>query len=105
MVFFTDISETYFTNRRIAYQETSQTFGVLSTRTEVEDASGGSGTQPVRPSASTTALSTSVSPNKNALRSSNDSDGAFGEEIEIHSLLVVDQHTFESELFEQSVIV
>ncbi|XP_035674429.1 DNA damage-binding protein 1-like isoform X1 [Branchiostoma floridae] len=85
----------YESPRRIAYQETSQTFGVLSTRTEVEDASGGSGTQPVRPSASTTALSTSVSPNKNALRSSNDSDGAFGEEIEIHSLLVVDQHTFE----------
>ncbi|KAI8494230.1 DNA damage-binding protein 1 [Branchiostoma belcheri] len=85
----------YESPRRIAYQETSQTFGVLSTRTEVEDASGGSGTQPVRPSASTTALSTSVSPSKNALRSSNDSDGAFGEEIEIHSLLVVDQHTFE----------
>ncbi|CAJ0926367.1 unnamed protein product [Ranitomeya imitator] len=41
--------------RKICYQEVSQCFGVLSSRTEVQDASGGS--SPLRPSASTQSLS------------------------------------------------
>lgn len=43
-----------FPVRRICYQEVSQCFGVLSSRVEIQDASGA--TSAVRPSASTQVL-------------------------------------------------
>ncbi|XP_033123862.1 DNA damage-binding protein 1-like [Anneissia japonica] len=73
---------------RIAYQESTQTFGVTTTRTEVKD---GSGSTPVRPSASTTALSTS-SGKQIAAR---DENNMVDDEVNMHSLLIIDQHTFE----------
>ncbi|KAG7473858.1 hypothetical protein MATL_G00100300 [Megalops atlanticus] len=79
--------------RRICYQEMSQCFGVLSSRVEMQDASGT--TSVIRPSASTQALSTSVSSSKLFPSSTSPHETSFGEEVEVHSLLVVDQHTFE----------
>ncbi|XP_031425552.1 DNA damage-binding protein 1 [Clupea harengus] len=79
--------------RRICYQEVSQCFGVLSSRVEMQDASGA--TNPVRPSASTQALSSSVSSSKLFPSSTSPHETSFGDEVEVHSLLVVDQHTFE----------
>ncbi|XP_058858096.1 DNA damage-binding protein 1-like isoform X2 [Acipenser ruthenus] len=79
--------------RRICYQEGSQCFGVLSSRVEVQDATGA--TTAVRPSASTQALSSSVSSSKLFPSSTSPHETSFGEEVEVHSLLVVDQHTFE----------
>uniref|UniRef100_A0A8B9LRQ7 DNA damage-binding protein 1 n=1 Tax=Astyanax mexicanus TaxID=7994 RepID=A0A8B9LRQ7_ASTMX len=78
---------------KICYQEVSQCFGVLSSRVEMQDASGT--TAPVRPSASTQALSSSVSSSKLFPSSTSPHETSFGEEVEVHSLLVVDQHTFE----------
>nr|XP_015195097.1 PREDICTED: DNA damage-binding protein 1 [Lepisosteus oculatus] len=83
----------YESPRRICYQESSQCFGVLSSRVEVQDASGA--TAAVRPSASTQALSTSVSSSKLFPSSTSPHETSFGEEMEVHSLLIVDQHTFE----------
>ncbi|XP_048886334.1 DNA damage-binding protein 1 [Brienomyrus brachyistius] len=83
----------YESPRRICYQEVSQCFGVLSSRVEMQDASGA--TSPVRPSASTQALSSSVSSSKLFPSSTSPHETSFGEEVEVHSLLVVDQHTFE----------
>ncbi|KAM8940290.1 DNA damage-binding protein 1 [Pelodytes ibericus] len=79
--------------RKICYQEVSQCFGVLSSRTEVQDASGGS--SPLRPSASTQALSSSVSCSKLFSGSTSPHETSFGEEVEVHNLLIIDQHTFE----------
>ncbi|XP_046898139.1 DNA damage-binding protein 1 [Hypomesus transpacificus] len=83
----------YESPRRICYQEVSQCFGVLSSRVEMQDASGT--TSAVRPSASTQALSSSVSSSKLFPSSTSPHETSFGEEVEVHSLLVVDQHTFE----------
>ncbi|XP_071974589.1 DNA damage-binding protein 1 [Engystomops pustulosus] len=83
----------YESPRKICYQEVSQCFGVLSSRTEVQDASGGS--SPLRPSASTQALSSSVSSSKLFSGSTSPHETSFGEEIEVHNLLIIDQHTFE----------
>uniref|UniRef100_A0A674PKQ2 DNA damage-binding protein 1 n=1 Tax=Takifugu rubripes TaxID=31033 RepID=A0A674PKQ2_TAKRU len=83
----------YESPRRICYQEVSQCFGVLSSRVEIQDVSGT--TSPVRPSASTQALSSSMSSSKLFPSSTSPHESSFGEEVEIHSLLVVDQHTFE----------
>ncbi|KAI1895627.1 hypothetical protein AGOR_G00108180 [Albula goreensis] len=83
----------YESPRRICYQEQSQCFGVLSSRVEMQDASGA--TSAVRPSASTQALSSSVSSSKLFPSSTSPHETSFGEEVEVHSLLVVDQHTFE----------
>ncbi|KAJ8344225.1 hypothetical protein SKAU_G00315540 [Synaphobranchus kaupii] len=83
----------YESPRRICYQEMSQCFGVLSSRVEMQDASGA--TAVVRPSASTQALSSSVSSSKLFPSSTSPHETSFGEEVEVHSLLVVDQHTFE----------
>uniref|UniRef100_A0A4W5MVZ4 DNA damage-binding protein 1 n=1 Tax=Hucho hucho TaxID=62062 RepID=A0A4W5MVZ4_9TELE len=83
----------YESPRRICYQEVSQCFGVLSSRVEMQDASGT--TAAVRPSASTQALSSSVSSSKLFPSSTSPHETSFGEEVELHSLLVVDQHTFE----------
>ncbi|KAK0136126.1 DNA damage-binding protein 1 [Merluccius polli] len=83
----------YESPRRICYQEVSQCFGVLSSRVEVQDVNGA--TSAVRPSASTQALSSSVSSSKLFPSSTSPHETSFGEEVEVHSLLVVDQHTFE----------
>ncbi|CAL8361991.1 unnamed protein product [Gadus morhua 'NCC'] len=83
----------YESPRRICYQEVSQCFGVLSSRVEVQDVNGT--TSAVRPSASTQALSSSVSSSKLFPSSTSPHEVSFGEEVEVHSLLVVDQHTFE----------
>ncbi|XP_051580476.1 DNA damage-binding protein 1-like [Myxocyprinus asiaticus] len=83
----------YESPKRICYQEVSQCFGVLSSRVEMQDASGS--TAAVRPSASTQALSSSVSSSKLFPSSTSPHETSFGEEVEVHSLLVVDQHTFE----------
>uniref|UniRef100_A0A8C2WAQ8 Damage-specific DNA binding protein 1 n=1 Tax=Cyclopterus lumpus TaxID=8103 RepID=A0A8C2WAQ8_CYCLU len=83
----------YESPRRICYQEVSQCFGVLSSRVEIQDVSGS--TSAVRPSASTQALSSSVSSSKLFPSSTSPHETSFGEEVEVHSLLVVDQHTFE----------
>ncbi|ESO97964.1 hypothetical protein LOTGIDRAFT_209160 [Lottia gigantea] len=77
--------------RRIAYQESSQTFGVISMRTDIMDNNEAT---PSRPSASTHAANVSSSANSKSLRSLA-SDVSYGDEIEVHSLLIIDQHTFE----------
>ncbi|XP_072033765.1 DNA damage-binding protein 1-like [Amphiura filiformis] len=79
---------------RISYQEASQTFGVITTRTEIKDGSGTTSTVPNRQSASTSALNSTSSSTR--VEQSSSSEGAsFGDEVEIHSLLIIDQHTFE----------
>ncbi|KAF7245565.1 DNA damage-binding protein 1 [Varanus komodoensis] len=83
----------YESPRKICYQEVSQCFGVLSSRIEVQDASGG--TTALRPSASTQALSSSVSSSKLFSSSTASHETSFGEEVEVHNLLIIDQHTFE----------
>ncbi|XP_026143929.1 DNA damage-binding protein 1 isoform X2 [Carassius auratus] len=83
----------YESPKRICYQEVSQCFGVLSSRVEMQDTSGT--TAAVRASASTQALSSSVSSSKLFPSSTSPHETSFGEEVEVHSLLVVDQHTFE----------
>ncbi|KAK1784941.1 hypothetical protein P4O66_018374 [Electrophorus voltai] len=83
----------YESPKRICYQEVSECFGVLSSRVEMQDSSGT--TAPVRPSASTQALSSSISSSKLFPSSTSPHETSFGEEVEVHSLLVVDQNTFE----------
>uniref|UniRef100_A0A9L0ICD7 DNA damage-binding protein 1 n=1 Tax=Equus asinus TaxID=9793 RepID=A0A9L0ICD7_EQUAS len=83
----------YESPRKICYQEVSQCFGVLSSRIEVQDTSGG--TTALRPSASTQALSSSVSSSKLFSSSTATHETSFGEEVEVHNLLIIDQHTFE----------
>ncbi|KAE8747775.1 hypothetical protein FOCC_FOCC005387 [Frankliniella occidentalis] len=80
--------------RRIAYQESSQTFGVISMRMDVQDSGG---VQPARPSASTQTQSTSVSSSlfKTASVGAVNLSTDHGQEVEIHNLLIIDQHTFE----------
>merc|ERR550532_3731904 len=86
------------TPRRITYQEQTQTFGVISMRHDIQ---GKDGLTPVRPSASTLTQSTSSSSSVGSLgpRSSSGSSNAnnmdFGQEQEVYSLLIIDQHTFE----------
>ena len=85
--------------RRIAYQEATQTFGVISARIEIRDPySGKSVVQ--RPSASCTASSITYSSgdaNRGVLTgiSKDIQGGAIGDEVEVSSFLVFDQHTFE----------
>lgn len=81
--------------KRIAYQESSQTFAVITCRTEVQNDRDG---VPVRKSASTQAPSTTTSnnitqhkPGAGLASVSND----FGAEVEVHNLLILDQNTFE----------
>ncbi|CAH1785310.1 unnamed protein product [Owenia fusiformis] len=79
--------------RRIAYQESSQTFGVISLRLDIQDNTGAT---PARPSSSTHALTTSKSTSSTLLGSSSANVAEkYGEEIEVHSLLIINQHSFE----------
>ncbi|CAH3044667.1 unnamed protein product [Porites lobata] len=88
--------------RRIAYQESTQTFGVISMRIEVLDPTTNS-TQPLHPSASTMAqsITTSVSTGMPGTSTGSSSRAAaadgitFGDEVERSSVLIIDQHTFE----------
>ena len=85
-------------SRRITYQEQTQTFGVISMRHDIQ---GKDGLTPVRPSASTLTQSTSSSSSVGSLGprsgsgSSNANNMDFGQEQEVYSLLIIDQHTFE----------
>lgn len=91
--------------RRIAYQESSQTFGVVTMRMDIQDATG---LVPSRPSASTQTSNVTVSsslgggggstlPKPGASGAGGGGGGAieFGQEVEVHNLLIVDQNTFE----------
>lgn len=81
--------------RRIAYQESSQTFGVITSRTDIQD---GSGLTPSRPSASTQTQNISTSSNITLLKPGtglSNVNNEFGHEVEIYNLLVIDQNTFE----------
>ena len=89
--------------RRIAYQEATQTFGVISARVEIRDPySGKSVVQ--RPSASCTASSITYSSgdaNRGVLTgtSKDIQGGAIGDEVEVSSFLIFNQHTFEGFFF------
>lgn len=82
--------------RRIAYQESSQTFGVITVRMDIQDSVG---LTPARSSASTQTQNVTSSSNVGTLpkpgagTSGNNSE--FGQEVEIHNLLIIDQNTFE----------
>ncbi|XP_012275586.1 DNA damage-binding protein 1 [Orussus abietinus] len=78
--------------RRIAYQETSQTFGVITMRVDMQETSGIS---IVRPSASTQAASTSNSSYIALHNKPGHTASDIGQEVEVHNLLIIDQHTFE----------
>jgi DNA damage-binding protein 1 len=80
--------------RRISYQEQSSTFGVITMRTDIQDSSG---PMPSRPSASTqTSNITSSSAIASLSRpGASISNSKYGQEIEVHNLLIIDQNTFE----------
>ncbi|XP_023704861.1 DNA damage-binding protein 1 isoform X1 [Cryptotermes secundus] len=84
--------------RRIAYQESSQTFGVITMRIDIQDSAG---LNAVRPSASTQTQSTTSSSAMGSLSMVKpgamgaNTAAEFGQEVEVHNLLVIDQHTFE----------
>lgn len=82
--------------RRIAYQESSQTFGVITLRTDIQDSAG---LIPSRPSASTQTQNITSSSNVGSLpkpgAGTSASTAEFGQEVEIHNLLIIDQNTFE----------
>ncbi|PFX32002.1 DNA damage-binding protein 1 [Stylophora pistillata] len=91
------------TPRRIAYQESTQTFGVISMRIEVLDPTSNT-TRPLHPSASTMAqnITTSVSSGMPGTSAGSSAGGrgvadgiTFGDEVDRSSLLIIDQHTFE----------
>lgn len=77
--------------RRIAYQEASQTFGVITVRMDIQDSSG---LTPARQSASTQTSNVTSSTNM-ALLKPGASSTEFGQEVEVHNLLIIDQNTFE----------
>ena len=85
-----------FFYRRIAYQEASQTFGVISMRLDLQDSNG---MTPTRPSASTHAAMTTSSSSGKMVTTGTSTMGehTYGDEVEVHTLLVIDQHTFEGE--------
>ncbi|KAG8190009.1 hypothetical protein JTE90_000108 [Oedothorax gibbosus] len=82
--------------RRIAYQEETQTFGVITSRVDFHDSSG---LTPTRRSASTQAQNITSSTSSNSVFKLAQSGGLnaddCGQEVDVHSLLIIDQHTFE----------
>ena len=78
--------------RRIAYQEFSQTFGVITMRVDIQESNG---VNIVRPSASTQAASVSNSSHIATHNKPSNTPSDVGQEVEVHNLLIVDQHTFE----------
>ncbi|CAH1637547.1 unnamed protein product [Spodoptera littoralis] len=79
------------TPRRIAYQEASQTFGVITMRVDKLEWGAGGGAAGVAPraSASTAAAAVSGAPPAQPKHAPNALD------LEVHNLLVLDNHTFE----------
>ncbi|CAG9789143.1 unnamed protein product [Diatraea saccharalis] len=79
------------TPRRIAYQEATQTFGVITMRVDKLEwtASSGPSAVAVRASASSAAASTSGAPPQQPKHAPNTLD------LELHNLLLLDHHTFE----------
>ncbi|XP_044745823.1 DNA damage-binding protein 1 [Coccinella septempunctata] len=92
----------YESPRRIAYQEQTQTFGVITTRIDIQDSTG---LNPARPSASTMAQQSfvpssvaslaGVKSGTSGLMGTGNPVPEYGQEVEVHNLLIVDQHTFE----------
>ncbi|XP_028142182.1 DNA damage-binding protein 1 [Diabrotica virgifera virgifera] len=86
--------------RRIAYQEQTQTFGVVTARIDIQDSTG---LNPARQSASTMAQSVTISSSVGSLGISKSGSSSllssqapdYGQEVEIHNLLIIDQNTFE----------
>jgi DNA damage-binding protein 1 len=78
--------------RRIAYQEATQTFGVITMRVDIQESNG---VNIVRPSASTQAASVSSNTHIAAHNKPTNTVIDVGQEVEVHNLLIVDQHTFE----------
>lgn len=80
--------------RRIAYQETSQTFGVITSRMDIQDSTG---LIPSRPSASTQTQNITTSNNLLLKPGAGVSgiNNEFGHEVETYNLLIIDQNTFE----------
>lgn len=82
--------------RRISYQESSQTFGVITVRMDIQDSIG---LVPSRPSASTQTQNITSSSNAGSLpkpgAGTSGSTAEYGQEVEVHNLLVIDQNTFE----------
>uniref|UniRef100_A0A1B6DPY2 DNA damage-binding protein 1 n=2 Tax=Clastoptera arizonana TaxID=38151 RepID=A0A1B6DPY2_9HEMI len=83
--------------RRIAHQEVTQTFGVITMRVDVHQRGGLIQT---RPSASTLAKKKTTSSLANSCFSSTEvtlpnSENIVGLEQEVHNLLILDQHSFE----------
>lgn len=80
--------------RRIAYQEQTQTFGVITMRNDVQDTDG---PQTIRPSASTTAQVTTYSSHRHSINRQEPAAGGdqIGQEVDVYNLLILDQHTFE----------
>ncbi|XP_055588358.1 DNA damage-binding protein 1 [Uranotaenia lowii] len=79
--------------RRIAYQETSQTFGVITVRMDIQDSSG---LTPSRQSASTQTSNITSSSSLSLLKpGASNTNTEFGQEVEVHNLLIIDQNTFE----------
>lgn len=82
----------YETPRRIAYQESTESFGVITLRIDVQKTNG---PEPVRASASIIANNTSVSTSKVlSATGSGSADHNIGDEVEVHSVLFLDQQTF-----------
>jgi len=78
---------------RIAYQEETSTFGVITRRVDVTDKGG---VKPVRESVSTQCVSTSTATTLTGIaRSGSGTPLQFGEEVEVYNLLIIDQNTFE----------
>jgi len=78
---------------RIAYQEETSTFGVLTKRTDIMDRNG---VRPVRPSVTTQAMSTSNASTLTRIKKSGDGlNTNVGDEIDVYSLIIVNQNTFE----------
>ncbi|KAG5890187.1 hypothetical protein JTB14_010651 [Gonioctena quinquepunctata] len=87
--------------RRIAYQEQTQTFGVVTARIDIQDSTG---LNPARQSASTMAQSVTISSSVGSLAISKSGSSSllggnlvpdYGQEMEVHNLLIIDQNTFE----------
>ncbi|QQP55140.1 Uncharacterized protein FKW44_008242, partial [Caligus rogercresseyi] len=84
------------TPRRLAYQEETQTFGVLTMRADIQDKDG---LVPVRASASTLCQSSTLTSSVGTLCSNRQSSSSgsqdYGSEQDVFSLLIINQHTFE----------
>lgn len=77
---------------KIAHQQSTQTFGILTARIDTPDING---LQPLRPSASTRARSESTAIGLSGLNAKPLVVGSDAMEVDTYSLLIIDQHTFE----------